>query len=88
MKMGAIVQPMILSGVSLIVFAFGLKATWRDAASLFRRPGPLLRSLFAMYVVMPLFAAALVAAFPLTPAVKIALLLLSVSPVFPFSRGS
>lgn len=83
MKMGAILQPIILSGVSLIVFAFGLKATWRDAASLFRRPGPLLRSLFAMYVVMPLFAAGLAAAFPLTPAVKIALLLLSVSPVFP-----
>jgi BASS family bile acid:Na+ symporter len=50
---------------------------------LFRRPGQLVRSLLAMNVIMPLFAAALAAAFDLNPAVKIALITLAVSPVPP-----
>jgi BASS family bile acid:Na+ symporter len=68
----------------LIVLSFALLATWRDATSLFRNPSQLLRSLLAMNVLLPLFAASLVAVFALRPPVAIALIALSVSPVPPF----
>jgi BASS family bile acid:Na+ symporter len=50
---------------------------------LFRRPGELVRALLAMNVLMPLFAVALIATFDFNPAVKIALVALSVSPIPP-----
>ncbi len=49
-----------------------------------RRPGQLLRSLTAMDLVMPLLAVGLAKAFGLNPAVQIALVALSLSPVPPF----
>jgi BASS family bile acid:Na+ symporter len=69
--------------ILLTVFGLGLAANLRDAGHLFRRPGRLARSLLAMNLVMPLFAAALAAIFKLHPAVKIALIALAVSPVPP-----
>jgi bile acid:Na+ symporter, BASS family len=74
----------ILLSITLIVLSFALRATWREATSLFRNPSLLLRSLVAMNVLMPLFAATLVALFTFRPAVAIALLTLAVSPVPPF----
>jgi bile acid:Na+ symporter, BASS family len=68
----------------LVVLSLALQSTWRDASSLFRNPSLLLRSLLAMNVFMPIFAATLVGLFTLSPAVEIALLALSVSPVPPF----
>jgi bile acid:Na+ symporter, BASS family len=68
----------------LIVLSFALLATWHDATSLLSKPSQLLRSLLAMNVLLPLFAAASVAVFALRPPVAIALLALSVSPVPPF----
>ena len=65
------------------VFAVGLGATWRDVAEEFREPSALLRALFAIDVVMPVFALAAVAATNLPGPVKIALVLLSISPVPP-----
>ncbi len=50
---------------------------------MFRRPGELVRALLAMNVLMPLFALALNTIFDFTPAVKIALVALSVSPIPP-----
>lgn len=76
--------PLILkTSIVLIVLALGLKATVADATSLFRRPHHLVRALLSMNVVMPLFALALALSFNLHPAVKIALVALSVSPVPP-----
>src|SRR5258705_10716559 len=69
--------------VLLNVFAIGLTASAQDATYLFRRPGELVRALLAMNVLMPLFAVVLVSIFDLTPAVKIALVALSVSPIPP-----
>jgi BASS family bile acid:Na+ symporter len=69
--------------IGLIVFSLALNASAQDALYLFRSPGQLVRSLLAMNVIMPLFAAALAAAFDLNPAVKIALVTLAVSPVPP-----
>lgn len=76
--------PLVLKvSLLLFVFAIGLRASAHDATYLFRRPGELARALLAMSVLMPVFAVVLVSVFELTPAVKIALVALSVSPIPP-----
>jgi bile acid:Na+ symporter, BASS family len=67
----------------LNLFSMGLKASLRDATYLFRRPGELVRALLAMNVLMPLFALALISIFAFNPAVRIALVALSLSPIPP-----
>ena len=67
----------------LNLLSIGLKASLRDATYLFRRPGELVRALVAMNVLMPVFAVALISIFDFVPAVRIALVALSVSPVPP-----
>jgi BASS family bile acid:Na+ symporter len=74
----------IAISIFLLVLGIGLKATPRHATHLVRHPGQLVRSLAAMYVVMPVFAVAVALAFDLHPAVKIALVAAAVSPVPPF----
>jgi BASS family bile acid:Na+ symporter len=77
------IQPALLGGVVLTVFALGLHASVADATYLFRRPAELGRALLAMNVVVPVFAAAMLAMFHLRPAVDIALVALAVSPIPP-----
>jgi BASS family bile acid:Na+ symporter len=84
MTLEQLIRTAILVSIMLIVVSLALRATWRDATYLFRNPPLLLRSLLAMNVLMPIFAATLVGLFTLRPAVAIALLALSVSPVPPF----
>jgi len=73
----------------LSVLALGLNATFSESTYLFRRPGELIRAVFSIYVVMPLLALGLVLTFHLHPAVKIALVVLSVTPVPPvFPRNA
>lgn len=79
-----LVRLAILVSIVLIVLSFGLLTTWHDVTSLFRDPSLLLRSLLAMNVLPPLFAASLSAVFSLRPAVTIALIALAASPVPPF----
>src|SRR5271168_2447900 len=76
-----------LLSIMLIVFGFGLRSTVRDATTLFRHPLLLVRSVLATSVLMPLFAASIVAVFSLRPAIGIALIALAVSPVPPFLPG-
>lgn len=80
-------QEIVLLGLKasivLSVFGVGLQASVQQFTYLFRHPGRLARSLFAMDVAMPLFALAVVALMPLPVPVKIALVALSVSPVPP-----
>jgi len=83
MELATLISIAIRASICLIVFGLALNASPQDALYLFRRPRQLLRSLLAMNVIMPLFAAALAAAFDLNPAVKIALIALAVSPVPP-----
>lgn len=76
--------PLLLQvSIMLIVFSYGLQSTLKDALYLFHRPGLLLRSVTAMYIIMPIIAVALVRAIDLPPAVKIAIVTLSVSPIPP-----
>ena len=75
------------ASIVLTVFGFGLRATLDDALYLVRRPGLLVRSLLAMFVVMPVLAGALVSLFELRPSVRIALVVLAISPVPPLLPG-
>ena len=65
--------------VSALIFAIGLGSTLGDLTYLWRRPGLLLRSLLAMYVLVPLAAFLLAQVLPLAPAVKAGMLVLAVS---------
>jgi bile acid:Na+ symporter, BASS family len=73
--------PLILIKVAVagIILAIGMGSTLKDVTYLWRRPGLLLRSVLAMYVLVPLAALALVKVLTLTPAVEIGLLVLAVS---------
>ncbi|HKM74203.1 MAG TPA: hypothetical protein VJX94_29770 [Stellaceae bacterium] len=53
--------------VAGIILAIGMDSTLRDATYLWRRPGLLLRSVLAMYVLVPLAALALVKVLTLAP---------------------
>lgn len=81
MKVQDIVELVLRVSIVLNVFAFGLEARLADPVYLFRRPAKLLRAFISMDVVMPVVALLLVFNFNLDPAVKVALVGLSVSPV-------
>ena len=83
MNTTAVIVLVLEASIFLSVFAIGLKATFEDAASLFRRPGHLLRAFLSMNVLMPVMALAVGAPFDLHPAVKIALVVIAVSPTPP-----
>jgi len=65
------------------VFGFGLKLGAEDLLYLARNPGLFVRSLVAMFVVMPIVAVALVQLFDFRRVVEIALVAISISPVPP-----
>jgi BASS family bile acid:Na+ symporter len=67
----------------LVVVALGMRSTWADATSLFRAPALLLRSVLAMFVVLPIVAVLIALSGDLKPPVKIALVVLALSPVPP-----
>jgi BASS family bile acid:Na+ symporter len=73
----------LVASALLNLFSIGLQATLQDATYLFRRPGELARAVLAMNVLMPLFAVTLISFVDFNPAVKIALVALSVSPIPP-----
>jgi BASS family bile acid:Na+ symporter len=83
MELETLIPLVLKTSIFMTVFGLALNATMDDALYLFRRPSELVRSLLSMNVIMPLFAAALAAAFNLHPAVEIALVTLAVSPVPP-----
>lgn len=83
MTLAKVVILLLQISIFLIVFSLGLKETWQTATSLLRRPAMLARSLLSVNIVMPVFAAVLAGFFHLSPAVKIALIFLAVSPVPP-----
>jgi bile acid:Na+ symporter, BASS family len=84
MNLEALILLVLKISIVLSVFALGLKATFADATYFFRHPIEMGRAFLSMNVLMPLLAVVLALAFNLHPAVKIALVALSVSPVPPF----
>ena len=83
MNMIEVILLVLKASIMLAVFDIGLQATFADATFLFRRPGQLLRAFLSMNLAMPLVALAIAAPFDLHPAVKIALVVISVSPTPP-----
>ena len=69
--------------MALMVFSVALSADVAHFQSALQKPGLLARSLFAMYVVMPLVAILIAASFEFSHALKAALVLLALSPVPP-----
>lgn len=84
MSIASLLPIAINFSIALIVFGLGLGASLNDAAYLIRRPGLLLRSLLSMNIVMPVFALLIVSLFHLHPAIELAIVALSLSPVPPF----
>lgn len=77
----------VRASILLIVFSLGLGATFDDADYLLKRPRLLLRSVVAISIVVPAFAALLAGALPLTPSAKFGIVLMAVSPVPPILPG-
>jgi bile acid:Na+ symporter, BASS family len=84
MDLKMIVGLALKASIMLTLFGFGLHATREDLLYLLRRPRVLVRSLAAMFVVMPVFAILMTRLVALDRAVVIALIALSISPVPPF----
>jgi bile acid:Na+ symporter, BASS family len=83
MSIATLIPLAIQLSLALLVFSIALHTRVEDLTYLFRRPKLLLRSLFSMNVVMPVFAVALAKGLDLTPVVKGALVLLAISPLPP-----
>jgi BASS family bile acid:Na+ symporter len=79
----AFIVPIIKVSLALAVLAIGLGSSEGDALWLVRHPGLLARSLLSMNIIVPLVALAVTQAFDLQPAVRVALVALSISPVPP-----
>lgn len=83
--MTAVSVILILAKISimLMVFTLGLRANFSDLTYLFRNPGRLARAVLSINILVPVFVVIVVRMFQLNPAVEIALVVLSVSPVPP-----
>src|SRR5947209_9440422 len=71
--------------IALAALTVGLRTSADDALYLLRDPGLVARSFLVMNVLMPLFALWAAIAFGLDPAVKVVLIVLTMSPLPPFS---
>jgi len=80
---GKLVVIALQAGVVCVVVATGLRSRWSDASYLFKRPGMLARSIIARNVLVPLTALAIVSVYTREPAVRAAILILSVTGVPP-----
>src|SRR5262245_45086302 len=76
--------PAIIDSLFPMMFGLGLKSAAGHPTDLRRHPRLLVRSLVAMYLVMPLIVIVMVASFELRHEVKVALVALALSPVPPF----
>ena len=78
-----LIMLVLQASIILSVLSLGLGASFNEPWYLLRRRRQLLRSLFSMNIVMPLFASLLAAGFNLFPAVEFTLIMLSISPMPP-----
>lgn len=83
MTPASVILPAVRVSIGLTVMALGLNSTMADTTYLVRRPKELLKAVLSMNVVMPAIAVSIALAFNLYPAVKIALVALSVAPIPP-----
>jgi bile acid:Na+ symporter, BASS family len=79
MEVGTVLAFLLQGAIIASVLALGLNASTSDILYLWHRPGLLLRSFIAMYVVMPLIAVLHVLLLPLPPSGKEGLVLVAIS---------
>jgi bile acid:Na+ symporter, BASS family len=75
--------PIVKVSLALAVLAIGLRSSEGDAVWLIRRPGLLARSFLSINVIVPLVALAITQALDLQPAIEVAIVALSISPLPP-----
>src|SRR5690242_14857716 len=83
MTTAAVIVLAIKVSLALTVLATGMRAGPGDHLWLFRRPSLLARTVLSMSVMMPLVAVLMVSILRLNPAVEVALVALSMSPMPP-----
>ena len=83
MSLIAFILLVLKISIFLSVLALGLKASFADATFFLQRPREIGRAFLAMNLLMPVVAFLLAVTLDLNPAVKIALVTVSVSPVPP-----
>ena len=69
---------LLKSSIAALIFAFGMTATTEDITYLWHRPFLLLKSIIAMYVVMPVVAVMMGNALDLPPQAELALVVLAI----------
>jgi bile acid:Na+ symporter, BASS family len=82
MNIAKLIQMVLTASVMLIVCSLGMKSTLQEATQL-SQPRRFIRSVLAMFIIMPVVAGILVYALSLPPALDIAFVALAVSPVPP-----
>jgi BASS family bile acid:Na+ symporter len=80
---GTLVVIALQAGIVCVVVATGLRSRWSDATYLLKRPGMLARSIIARNILVPLIALAIASVYAREPAVRAAMLVLSVTGVPP-----
>jgi BASS family bile acid:Na+ symporter len=83
MNTQALVLHCLQASILGTVLSFGLQAAVTDALFLVRNPGQLVRSVLAIFVVMPVAAVIIVEIFALPHATEIALVVLALAPIPP-----
>ncbi len=71
------------ASIVVTVFGYGVHTTLDDVLYVVRRPAQLLRSLIAMFVLMPLLSFGIDWAFELRPEIEVVLIALALSPIPP-----
>jgi predicted Na+-dependent transporter len=69
---------LLKASIAALIFAIGMTATTEDIVYLWRRPALLLKSIIAMYVVMPAVAVLMARTFDLPPRTELALVVLAI----------
>jgi bile acid:Na+ symporter, BASS family len=87
MTIAALSTLLVTTSLFGLVASLGMASSWRDVVWLIRSPALLVRAIVSMQLLTPLIAVGMAATLPLHPGVKIALVLLSLSPVPPALPG-
>jgi bile acid:Na+ symporter, BASS family len=87
MTIAALSTLLVTTSLFGLVASLGMASSWRDVVWLIRSPALLVRAILSMQLLTPLIAVGMAATLPLHPGVKIALVLLSLSPVPPALPG-
>ena len=83
MELARLLPLVLQASIAAIVASIAMGARLSDLSGLWERPGLLLRSLLAMFVVMPVVAVGIAVLFDLARMVEVALIALALSPVPP-----